>query len=122
MKEAPSRLIVDDDSAVRTLLTTICGRLGLRVKSAVDGVEAIEKIAANGYDVVLLDLMMPRMNGFEVLDALVPATTRPAVIVITAQSEKQTSALVKHPVVHTVVRKPFDLEELQSALGAAMVG
>jgi len=75
---------------------------------AVDGLEAREKIAARQYDVIVLDLQMPRMNGFDLIRELRGINPRPAVIVLTALPTTH-HVILDPSVVHCVVRKPFDL-------------
>ena len=60
-------LIVDDDEPIRQMLTKIVERQNIDVDEARDGAEAIERIDNDGYCVILLDLMMPRVDGFAVL-------------------------------------------------------
>ena len=82
-------LIVDDDDAIRALLMTVLRRRGFVADSARNGVEALEHLAACRYSLVVLDLMMPRMSGYELLDHLggMPPSTRPPVLVLTAGLE-----------------------------------
>src|SRR5579884_523380 len=89
LREEKRILVVDDDPAIRTLLFTILRRRGLSVDMAKHGGEAIERLGHCNYALVLLDLMMPVMNGWEVLDkitAMDPAS-RPAAILMTAGTE-----------------------------------
>lgn len=106
-------LVSDDDVALRTLITRLLQRHDhFEVESARDGVEAIEKLDHDGYDAVLLDLMMPRVDGFGVLDYLRehhPDILK-RVIVMTASSDEQV-ARVDRSAVCGVVRKPFDIHE-----------
>ncbi|HXG57996.1 MAG TPA: response regulator [Thermoanaerobaculia bacterium] len=108
-------LIVDDNAAVRSLLTLLVRRAGFEVDTAEDGVEALEKLRDGTYWIVLLDLMMPRMNGYEVVEQLRRIEDRPAVIAITAAIPSAPD--LDPAVVHAVVRKPFDIE----LLGAVIV-
>jgi CheY-like chemotaxis protein len=62
-----SALVVDDDDPIRSMLAKIIERLDVNVDTARDGGEAIEMIDRNDYDCVVLDLMMPRIDGFAVL-------------------------------------------------------
>ena len=104
----PRILIVDDDSSIRTLLSVVASRAGVESDVAVDGAEALDKIASSRYDLIVLDLQMPRMNGFDLIRALRGMEPRPAVIVLTALPA--THHVILDPmVVHCIVRKPFDL-------------
>src|SRR6185295_19120814 len=63
-------LVVDDDVAIRTLVTRLFARRGDKVQSAVDGDAAIECLKTHTFDLIVLDLMMPRTDGFGVLTYL----------------------------------------------------
>jgi DNA-binding response OmpR family regulator len=102
-------LVVDDDPAIRAFLELIVRRAGFQVDSACDGQEAIELMTARNYKLAIIDLMMPRVNGYEVLDKLREFQRRPAVIVATAMGGAYLRELDGR-LVHSIVRKPFDLE------------
>ena len=108
-------LVVDDDDAIRALLQTVLRRRGLRVEAARNGVDALEKLGARGYALVVLDLMMPRMSGYELLDHLArqPIMTRPRVLVLTAGLDTRLFPpdFATDLVIGTV-HKPFDIEML----------
>jgi len=116
-------LVVDDDDAIRALLITILRRRGMRIDSARSGVEAIERIASCRYSLILLDLMMPHMSGYDVLERLeeLPENERPFVLVLTAGGEPRT---LNPSIVAGTVRKPFDIELLVDSVVAclAMLG
>jgi two-component system response regulator MprA len=118
-------LIVDDDEPIRSLLSTIVQHHGFSVETASDGNEAIESIARDGFDVVLLDLMMPRVDGWAVLrymqehrPDLVPRT-----IIATAVPERETLRSIDDNPVFAILQKPFEMERLihdvKAAAGAA---
>jgi chemosensory pili system protein ChpA (sensor histidine kinase/response regulator) len=111
MKLNQQILVVDDDDAIRALLQTVLRRRGFRVDAARNGVDALEQLAARAYALVVLDLMMPRMSGYDVLDHLSerPATARPRVLVLTASLAAR--AYSPELVIGTV-HKPFDIELL----------
>jgi CheY-like chemotaxis protein len=104
-------LVVDDDDAIRSLVATVLRRRGLMADMARNGVEALERLGTCRYLILLLDLMMPAMNGWEVLDHLepLPPRQRPIVIVLTAGSEPRA---FKPDLVAGMVRKPFDIDLL----------
>jgi len=104
----PRILIVDDDSSIRTLLSVVASRAGVESETAVDGLEAMQKLESGIYDLVVLDLSMPRMNGYDLIDRLRGRRPRPAVVVLTALPPIQYNAL-DPDVVHCIIRKPFDL-------------
>ena len=104
-------LVVDDDPGIRVLVTRVLTRNGFLVESARDGGEAIEKVLQHDYDVITLDLMMPRIDGFAVVKYL--TENRPELlanlIVVTAFGAK---ALEKIPPAVRFIEKPFDLNAL----------
>jgi two-component system response regulator PilR (NtrC family) len=108
-------LIADDDHSIRQLLGTIMKRERLTVDVAVDGADVIDKLQEHEYAVILLDLMMPRVDGFGVIDYLRahPQSTKPVVLVITAYADQKFKR-VDPNIVAGVVRKPFEVAELGS--------
>ena len=107
-------LVVDDDVAIRTLVTRVFTRRGDKVESAVDGDAAIDCLKHNRFDLVVLDLMMPRTDGFGVLSYLSTLDgTRPKVIVMTAAVPGLVDK-VPSEMVAGVLGKPFELVTLVS--------
>ena len=113
MKTSTRVLIADDDVSIRQLVTTIARREGLEIDTAADGVEAIEKLRTNEYAVILLDLMMPRTDGFGVVDYLRahPPSQKPVVLIITAYADQKFKE-IDPDFVAGVVRKPFEVADL----------
>lgn len=106
-------LVVDDDVSIRVMLTKVLQRENFEVDSANDGVEALEKIAATHYDVIFLDLMMPRVDGIRVLRYLrvhSPEEVK-SVIVMTAFNNIA-SEVYEGDTVPRVMSKPFDIHDL----------
>lgn len=118
-------LVVDDDPPLLKLLSTLVGREPqVEVVACRDGEEAILQLSRRHFDVVLLDLMMPRRNGFDVIDFLRehrPAQLR-VVLVLTAPTDDFTRRL-DPSAVHAVIAKPFDtravLDLVHTVLSAA---
>ena len=105
-------LVVDDDIAIRTLVTRVFTRRGDKVQSAVDGEAAIGCLKTHTFDLVVLDLMMPRTDGFGVLAYLGTLDgSRPKIIVMTAAVPGLVDKVPTDMVVG-VLGKPFDLEAL----------
>ena len=104
-------LVVDDDAAIRTLLFTILRRRGLAVDVAKNGEEALERLRECTYALMLLDLMMPVMSGWGVLERLagVDPARRPVIVVLTAGTEPRD---VSPEFVTGSIRKPFDMQLL----------
>ncbi|MCF7957089.1 MAG: response regulator [Phycisphaerae bacterium] len=82
-------LVVDDNAKNAELLEVYLLPLGVDIRIAVDGIDALEKVEQKKPDIILLDIMMPRMSGFEVCRRLksVPETKDIPIIIITALSE-----------------------------------
>jgi chemosensory pili system protein ChpA (sensor histidine kinase/response regulator) len=113
----PSRgsdiLIVDDDPPIRNLVRQIFKRMGFDAREARDGAEAISEIESSIPRLVVLDLMMPRMNGWEVIDRLRAdgKMERIPVIVLTAVGSQRTEELPSLGV-RAVLGKPFEIHDL----------
>jgi CheY-like chemotaxis protein len=116
-------LVADDDQAIRQLVTTIMRREGLTVDSAADGLEAVELLKKNEYAVILLDLMMPRLDGFGVIEHLVkhPPVFKPVVLVVTAYADQKFKE-VDAGVVAGVLRKPFEIADLGAVVSLCARG
>jgi DNA-binding response OmpR family regulator len=106
-------LVVDDDDAIRSMVERVLRREHFDVESARDGFEAIEKLARNDYGTVLLDLMMPRVDGLGVLRFLETKEEAPLprVIVMTANLQTASETANAQPV-YRILPKPFDIHEL----------
>lgn len=112
-------LVVDDEPAIRALVAKIVERAGHAVDSARDGAEAIEKLESDEYTVVVLDLMMPNIDGYGLIEHIkARGGRRPAIIVISAGD---TAALrrLDATMVHSILRKPFDIDVLGDLITAA---
>jgi len=108
----PKALIVDDDEPIRSMLAMIIRHHGFDVDTAADGDEAIESIENDGFDVVLLDLMMPRVDGYAVLRHMrehEPDMLRHTIIA-TAVPERDLRSVMEP--VYSIHMKPFELEHL----------
>ena len=115
-RSSPHVLVIDDDPAIVQLFRALLGRAGFEIDTASDGASAWDLIETNGYEVIIMDLMMPRVSGFELLDRI--AHQKPAllerIIVATGASRRQLSSFDASRV-HSLIRKPFDIDDLMSA-------
>jgi len=112
-------LVVDDEPPIRALIAKIIQRAGFFVDTARDGAEAIEKLRDGDFSVLVIDLMMPNVDGYDVLDHIRASGMRhPAVIVITAGDSSAIRRL-DPTLVHSVLRKPFDIDVLADLIVAA---
>lgn len=110
-------LICDDDPEMRHLLVAALRNKTLQIDEAHDGASAIELLRANRYAVVLLDLMMPGVDGFGVLDAIDHETHQPVVLVVSGAGRTVLDRLDSRKI-HGVVKKPFDATELAAIVAS----
>ncbi len=117
--EPLSILVVVDEPAIRALVAKIVVRAGYRADVARDGADAIAKLEKHHYSVLIVDLMMPIMDGYAVVDWVKHhADHKPAIIVVSAAD----SAALRRfdgSVVHSIIRKPFDVDMLSDLVSAA---
>ncbi len=100
-------LVVEDSPTMRQLITLTLRRIpGMTFVEAEHGAQALEKLAAERFDIVLLDLNMPVMNGFAFLEAIADLPDRPRVIVISTESGKGDVARATQLGVVAYVTKP----------------
>jgi CheY-like chemotaxis protein len=105
-------LVVEDDRAIRHLTREILKGAGYGVETAADGVEGLEKLKNKKYDLVLLDIWMPKMNGLELLAQLRERPSAPRVIVMTADNTPETLILAIREQAYRYVAKPFQPKAL----------
>jgi DNA-binding response OmpR family regulator len=113
-------LVVDDEPAIRALVAKIVERAGHPVDTARDGAEAIAKLDQTDYAVVVLDLMMPNIDGYGLIQHLKGREgVKPAVIVVSAGDSAALRQL-DGAMVHSILRKPFDIDVLGDLISAAV--
>jgi CheY-like chemotaxis protein len=116
-------LVADDDPSIRQLVCTIVKRENIGVDAVADGLEAIEHLRKHEYRVILLDLMMPRLDGFGVIAWLKehPPSIKPIVLVITAYAD-QSFKEVDPNLVSGILRKPFEIADLGNLVRLCVTG
>ncbi len=114
-------LVVDDEERVVNLLTRFLVAEGHSVQTAGDGATALERLARDQVDLVLLDLVMPRLNGLQVLDALGSHTSVPPVIVLSAVNEVSARVQALDRGAVDFVSKPFHAAELVARIRRHLV-
>ena len=110
-----SALVVEDDPAIRRLVEKLLTRLRIRIDTASDGRTAIEKLSSGHYSVLVLDLMVPELNGFEIIDYIKRENLGVPVAVVSAVSQQALTKL-DLDVVKLVISKPFDVDEFTKAI------
>ncbi len=108
-------LIVEDDPAIRRLVEKLLTRRNVEIDAAHDGLEAVNKLRTQKYSVLILDLMVPELNGFEVIEFLKRENLRLPVAVVSAVSQQALTQLDLE-VVKLVISKPFDVDEFTKAV------
>jgi CheY-like chemotaxis protein len=111
MSKQAQILIVDDDEEIRSFLGALLEDEGYQVESAEDGLAALEKLEKVRPDLILLDIMMPRMDGYGFAEALRQQGLQPPIpfIVLSANLREQQA---KSMGAHSFIAKPFDLLDL----------
>ena len=108
-------LVVEDDPAIRRLVEKLLSRHRIHIDSASDGRIAIQKLRDKTYSVIILDLMIPEVSGFEVIEFLKTSTHRIPVAVVSAVSQQALTKL-DLDIVKVVISKPFDVDEFTKAI------
>jgi CheY-like chemotaxis protein len=111
-----SILAVDDDEALRVLLTTILEKEGYRVTTAIDGDQAIEIFQQQPFDLVLLDIMMPTISGLEVLKFIKEKSPSTKVVMLTAYSQLKVAVKTKELGADDFIAKPFMRPDLLNTI------
>ncbi|MAT39849.1 MAG: sigma-54-dependent Fis family transcriptional regulator [Ectothiorhodospiraceae bacterium] len=120
LKSGASILVVDDEKLFRDVL---CAKLvdnGFQTESAINGIEAINKIQRQQYDVILLDIKMPRVDGIEVLKHINENTLGSEVIMLTTFTDVRTAVETVKLGAYDYVTKPYDLSELLQTIDRAL--
>jgi len=108
-------LVVEDDPAIRRLVSMVLGREGYRIETATDGVEAVLKLGVNEYDAIVLDLMLPKLDGFAVIETLAEHyPNRLRRIIVTSAAAPATILERMQGIRFNLLPKPFDIGELSS--------
>jgi two-component system response regulator ResD len=112
-------LVVDDEQNMRNLLRIYLTKEGLEVTEAVNGQEALSLLTSKAYDIVILDIMMPHMNGWEVCRKI-RETKQIPILMLTARSETKDKVQGFKLGADDYLIKPFDPEELSARVFALL--
>jgi DNA-binding response OmpR family regulator len=119
MPDSSTILLVDDEDAVQKLLAFPLERDGFRVVQARDGQEALERFAAERIDLVVLDLMLPKLDGLEVCKRLRASSSVP-IIMLTARDDELDKVLGLELGADDYITKPFSIREFRSRVRALL--
>ncbi len=113
-------LLVEDEEALRLFIGDSLRSEGYQVESACDGPEGLEKAAQPGVDLIILDIMLPGKDGFEVCQAIRAAGRAVPILMLTARSQTQDAVKGLKIGADDYVTKPFDMGELMARVGALL--
>jgi DNA-binding response OmpR family regulator len=119
MPDSSTILLVDDEDAVQKLLAYPLERDGFRVVQARDGEEALARFAEERFDLVVLDLMLPKLDGLEVCKRLRASSSVP-IIMLTARDDELDKVLGLELGADDYITKPFSIREFRSRVRALL--
>ena len=112
MTDEVSVLVVDDNEDLLETLSLILKRRGFHVDTAIDGVSAVDKFESGHFDVTLMDIVMPNMNGVEAFKKMKEMNPGAVVILMTAYSEEELIRTAMDQGAHKVVHKPLRIDQM----------
>jgi DNA-binding response OmpR family regulator len=122
MPDTKTILVVDDDMELSDGLRAVLERQGYRVIQARDGHQGKQQVYQQRPDLVILDMMMPRMGGYPVLEHFKDKPDAPPIIMITANEGSRHKAYAEYLGVVDYIRKPFAMERLLDAVERGLRG
>ena len=115
-------LVVDDEDALRTVLAAELEGEGYQVTTAADGQEAINILSSAGFDLILLDIKMPNVDGFEVLKLAKERHPATKIIMLTGFADLKNAIESKKLGAEDFVSKPYDLVDLLTTVERVLSG
>lgn len=112
-------LIVDDEKLIRTVIKEYCHNSNIKTDEASSGIEALEKLKINDYDLMVLDIMMPKMDGFSMLKEL-PIEKRIPTIILSARGDEYDKLSGFDLGIDDYLTKPFSPKELIARIKAIL--
>ena len=104
-------LVVDDEYLIRNVIKEYCQSEGYKVDEASNGEEAIDKVYENEYDLIIMDIMMPDMDGYEASKEIKEIKDIP-IIMVTARSQLEDKMIGEETGVNEYITKPFELDAI----------
>jgi len=120
MNKTSTILVVDDDTAHRTMLRTLIGQWGYDIDDADDGAAAIDKVKDQSYDLVLMDVRMVKISGLEALEKIKSYNPAIPIIIMTAFSSIETAVDALKKGAHDYLTKPLDFDKLKITIERSM--
>ena len=113
-----SVLVIEDDDLTQQLLQVMLRRHDAAVEIAADGERAVERLRAGAFDTVILDIMLPKLNGFQVAQVVRALDPQPKLIVLSALARYFGD---RFPEGTVMLQKPFEIDQLDTALRGGQV-
>lgn len=116
----PSILVVDDEPNIRFVLSEVMRREGYEFREACDGLEALQLVQKNHFDIVVMDIRMPRLDGMAAMEKMLALKPELIVLLITAHGTEKTAFEAVQKGAYDFFTKPFDLTEVRVVLRRAV--
>ncbi|MBI1821228.1 MAG: response regulator [Nitrospirae bacterium] len=115
-QDVPRILIVDDEEPIREILTSIVNSFGYPYKSVKNGFDAITLLNQEPFDVVLCDVRMPMLDGYQLIKSVLPCQPHLAFVMITASADAKTATKMFQAGATDYITKPFHAQEIRETL------
>lgn len=115
-------LVAEDDNAVRELVTRIIASRGHEVTAVVDGAYALEAVGSGNFDMLVTDIVMPRLDGIALALAVAKSHPELPILMMTGYAMERQRAHDLEVLVHRVLSKPFTVDQFLAALGETLEG
>jgi DNA-binding NtrC family response regulator len=119
-----SVLVVDDEAAISRMLKDALGLFrhdhAYKVDTAADGIDALAAMKRQPYDLILLDMLMPRMSGLQLLEEMRRLNLQTPVLMLTGNDDSRTAADALASGIFAYIPKPFDLQHLEHLVSLAV--
>jgi two-component system, NtrC family, response regulator HydG len=122
MSDKPKILVVDDNQDLLETFAMILKRRGYTVQTAANGVSAVAKYQDQEFDVTLMDIVMPEMNGVDASKKIREMDPEASIILMTAYSDEELMQMAREEGVRRIIHKPIKIEELLSVINEAASG
>ena len=120
MTTSPRLLIVDDNRAMRETLGEALSSRGFQTQTARDGVETLALVSCQPFDLLLLDMYMPRLSGLDTIRQLQRLGPAPACVLMSSAMDEELRRAAQQAHINAVLAKPFSLDQAASALLEAL--
>ena len=120
MVEQPSILLIEDEPRLRKNLQLLLQSEGYRITTASDGAEGIQKVAEEPYDLVITDIMMPKIDGFQVMECLKAHFPDTVVVAITGYVSTESAIAALRRGAYDYLSKPFDFDMMKITIERAL--